>query len=1118
MSPLIGIIAIVVIVLIVLTVVYFVQRKKKKAAQNSQADVAPGGDEISILVREAEGKLAGAKLEQGTRVANLPVYFVLGESGSAKTSVVLHSGLDPELLAGQVYQNGNVASTPAANFWFARRTVFVDAGGKLPADTGKWSKLIHRLAPRTAVVGKGEQPPRAAIVCFDCENFTRQGAPEIATNMARNLRARLGEICQTMGINLPVYVLFTRMDRLPFFTDYVRNFSNEEAGQVLGATLPMVAARSEGVYADEETARLTGNFEAIFRSLAGTRIELLPRENDATKLPGEYEFPREFRKVRQILVQFLVDLCRPSQLATGPFLRGFYFTGVRPVIINESAPVAAAQQQQGGYGSASGATGIFAAGGRPAPQATPAPPPTGTRKVPQWVFLTQLFSGVLLADRPAMAASGASRKTNAARRALLIAIALISLILIAGFTTSFFKNRALETRVREAAQGIPSSESTGADMASVGALTKLDTLRQALVDISTWNRDGAPMSYRWGLYSGPAIYPEARRLYFDRFKQLLFAQTQNNLLSFLRALPATPGPDFGPTYDALKGYLITTSNPDKSTVAFLAPVLLKFWEYGRSVDSQRAHLAELQFEFYAEELKAGNPYSMENDAFAIEKARHYLTQFAGGERVYAFMLAEAGKKSPPIDFNRQYSGSAQVVLESHIVPGAFSKAGWNFMKDAINHVDRYYNGEPWVLGQQATANFDMAKLQQDLKTRYDADFIGQWRDYLKGASVTRYTSLKDAAGKLMQNSGNQSPILELLFVCSSNTAVDDPTVANVFQPVQAVVPPNAVDHFIAPQNQAYVNALLALQTAVEQIADQPGAPDPNAAGQSITAAAQAKMATRQMAQTFRVDANTHSETMVEALLEAPITAVEGMLRTLGPAELNGKGKDLCTQMRPLMSKYPFNPSATAQATLGEVDSIFQPQTGALWQLVAGNLAKAVTRQGTQFVPVAGSNVNPAFLAFLNRAAAFTAAAYANNSPDPHFTYSIKPVFSPDQESIQLVVDGQTADFTSPNAPAKQLVWPGPQQGVQMNGKFKGGMTFTYPTYDGLWAAFQFVGDADKHVGQEIEMTLRSGKQGRPVLNPSGQPVTVRLVVSANPPIFDRGYFASLGCVAEVAKP
>ena len=36
-------------------------------------------------------------------------------------------------------------------------------------------------------------------------------------------------------------------------------------------------------------------------------------------------------------MQFLVDLARPSHLGTNPFLRGFYFTGVRPVVVDDVA-------------------------------------------------------------------------------------------------------------------------------------------------------------------------------------------------------------------------------------------------------------------------------------------------------------------------------------------------------------------------------------------------------------------------------------------------------------------------------------------------------------------------------------------------------------------------------------------------------------------------------------------------------------------------------------------------------------------------------------------------------------------------------------------------------------
>lgn len=292
MNPLYIVIAIVVFAIIVLTIVYFIiQRKKKKAALAAEAAESqePSDDEVAILVREAESKLAAAKLE-GAKAAHLPVYLILGEVGCAKTSVMIHSGLDAELVAGQVNQQGNVSSTRSANIWYSRRSLFVEAGGKLLGETTKWKKLIHKLQPKTSVVGKGEQAPRAALVCFDSETFTRPGALEAAASSARALRSRLGEVCQAFGIRLPVYAVFTKMDRVPFFTEYVRNLSNDEATQVLGVTLPILPARPEGVYAEEETARLTGSFENLFRSLADARIEFLPARPIPRNCPRSMSF------------------------------------------------------------------------------------------------------------------------------------------------------------------------------------------------------------------------------------------------------------------------------------------------------------------------------------------------------------------------------------------------------------------------------------------------------------------------------------------------------------------------------------------------------------------------------------------------------------------------------------------------------------------------------------------------------------------------------------------------------------------------------------------------------------------------------------------------------------
>ncbi len=1111
------ILAVVLLLIVGLVVLLIVQKKKAKAAAAADAAEPAASDEISLLIRGAEAKLSGAKLESGARVGNLPALLLIGDAGSTKTSVMLHSGVEAELLAGHVYQNDDVAPTRSANIWFARRTLFVEAGGSLLADAGQWRTLVKKLQPKASVVSRGEQAARAVVVFYDCENFTRPGAQEAASASARNLRARLGEMSQALGINVPVYVLFTRIDRLPFCLEFIRNLNNEESGQVLGVTLPMVAQRAEGVYGEQETARLTDNFERLFRSMADSRPEFLGRETDASKLPAAYEFPREFRKLRQSVVQFLVDLCRPSQLSTGPFLRGFYFTGVRPVIINDSAPVQAASQAQGqgSYDAPPGATGIFSAGARAqAQRQTAAPVGTSSRKVPQWVFLTHLFNDILLADKSAMGASGASVKTSSARRILFLVLASLCLLFSIIFTVSFFKNRGLEAQVRDAAQSISMTAPPSGDVAPVADLRKLETLRQALDRLTSYHHNGAPLGYRWGLFTGNDLYPEARRIYFARFQQLLLLPAQRTIVPFLNGLPPKPGPEYSPTYDALKAYLITTSNHDKSTREFLPPALIKWWKNDRTVDDERANLAQKQFDFYAGELKDENPFTSDNDRAAVAHARMYLSQFEGADRVYAFMVSEAAKGNPPIDFNRQFPDSAKIVLEPHVVPGAFSKGGWNFMKDAIPHADRYFSGEEWVLGKQQATSMDRAALAQEIRTRYNKDFTDHWRTYIRQAAVQRYTGIPDAAQKLGVTSGAQSPLLALMCLASENTTVDDPTVAASFQPVQTVVPAGCTAKYNAPSNQSYMASLLALQASLEAIASQP-APSETAAAPTLQNATQARMAARQVAQAFRADSDLGGP--VEKLLEDPITNAEGVLKGLGPADLNKKGKDACAQIRPILSKYPFNPKSAADATIQDVNAIFAPKQGAIWQFWEANLQKLVSRQGT---PVAGApiQVTAAFQAYLARAAAFTDAAYPNGAANPQLKYTLRGVIGPDTEKIGGNIDGQPAEFVGAAAAAKSYVWPGPTPGMQLSIRLKGGNETLYPSYQGLWAVFRFVGDADRHVGSSVEMDARAGKANQLVRNPANnQPVTIKLEITANPPVFERSYFAGMGCVAEVAK-
>ncbi len=1110
------------------------QQAQQPTAAAPAAGAPPAPDDIDRLVREAAAKIASSRLGRGVKLSSLPAFFVLGETGTGKTSDVVFSGLDPELLAGYVYQDGAIVPTAAANIWFARKTLFVEASGKLAADSRPWVRLLQRLAPGKlqAIFGARKRAPRAAIVCFDCEKIAKAKDLEVISASARNLRARLEEMSQQLGASFPVYVFFNRLDRLPYFDDFASGLTNEEAAYVIGATIPVAVAQQSGVYAEQESRRLTEALEGIFFSLADCRPGLLAREHDTTKLPGIYEFPRQFRKLSRPVVQFLVDLCRPSHLRAGPFLRGFYFTGMRMVTPDTSPSgtlIATKTILQPSPSVSTSATTILRpedmGTGTMAPDwagATLAPGASEVRQVPQWLFLGHVFSDVLLKDNSALGASAASAQVSFWRRALLATAAVIFLIVSVGLIVSFAGNHGLETRVESAARAIRFSSLPASQLASEGQLQRLDALRQSLHQYDVYHYVRPPLSLRWGLYFGNRVRKVARELYFRRFYQLLLAPTQQAMRQSLSQLPATPTlkDAYSPVYDTLKAYLITTADPGRATCPFLTPALMSNWAGGHTLSPAVNQLATRQFNFYCEQLKVSNPYSSEYDTAAVTHARSYLAQFGASRRIYEAMIASASKANPPFDFARSFPQAEAVVHDPLEVPGAFTKAGWKFMQNAISHSSRYFSGEEWVLGKQSAQSVDHATLQQNLLKLYQRDYIGNWQKFLDAAYVVRYAGIRDAADKLLELSGNQSPLL--LFFCqvSRNTAVGSSAITNAFQAVQQVVPPACKEQYVQPSNTAYVNGLLQLQACISQVATTPSAQQNAARSACLNNANQAKIAALQIAQKFKIQQHGDTDQTVQRLMQEPIVSARLLLRPVGP----GNARDLCAQFDAMRGGFPFTRSSSRLATLPELNTFYAPSTGALSQLYQAKLTKLLIPVGSRYIakPNSSFHLDPYFLHFFNQAAEIQQALYPNGSKQPDYAFTLLPFPSQGIQSLTLAIDGQSYTSSGDSQQPMSFAWPGTgAQGVTLTAKFSGGSQLTLLHYSGLWAVFRFFDSASsiRKTGNGWLIQWSPTTSGQPMTLPNGKPVTIQFQAETGgePFLFEPGFLSGVACVSRIVR-
>ena len=187
----------------VILFIYLREKRRDAAARSLQ-----GGSDLDTLLRDAERRLATAQRTGPKSLDSLPILYILGDANSAKTTAVLKSGFDPELLAGQVYRDQDIVPTPVINLWYAQDCVFTEVGDAIRKAPALWNRLIRKTRPKAfrSAMGK-EAPVRAAVVCVSSELFLGAGAADTALAAARSTNQMLRDLAQQLGTEVPVYVI-----------------------------------------------------------------------------------------------------------------------------------------------------------------------------------------------------------------------------------------------------------------------------------------------------------------------------------------------------------------------------------------------------------------------------------------------------------------------------------------------------------------------------------------------------------------------------------------------------------------------------------------------------------------------------------------------------------------------------------------------------------------------------------------------------------------------------------------------------------------------------------------------------------------------------------------------
>ena len=1084
---------------------------------------SPRSEDLQARLAAIRKRLSAARRPS---MDKLPLVLLVGPSGSAKSTSVLNSDLAAEQLSGDSPRDGQFPPTEGVNAWYSDGTVLVEAGADLAQDPALWSQLLRRIVPRrllAAILTGKAQAPRAAVVCFSCEGLVgSEASPDVALSWARALRTRLLEMSEELGVRVPVYVLFTKADRIPSFQDYFWSLTEEEAGRVLGSTLALLSPHETASYSDIQSHRLARAFGDLFRSLALKRPKYLDQESGTVRTARAYEFPREFRKLTGTASQFLLELCKPSQLQVSPFLRGFYFVGRQELPAEGPAP--RRMEEAPSFPAAGGATAIFDPRALEAQARPPAYAPaarSGTRH--RWLFLPRVLRDVVLRDDIAIGMMRGGTRVSLGRRLLLGTVTFVALLVLIPFLlAAFIHNRGLQSRVGESLAAVEEIRDWSGGGAETGeALRRLEALRAKADTLWIYETDGPPLKFgAWlGLYTGSRLHPVVLDRYVGPFTTLLLSPALDSIRTELRSLPAVPGPesDYQVTYEALRAYLMATRYPERSETEFLSAALTRRWHILR--DEESLALAARQFDFFGDRLLLSDRFAgTQAEEGTVVRTREFLARMGQVQPFYASLISKANQRYRTFRFEEVVAGPVSGALSvGPEIPGAFSAEGHRFVRDQLSRPDSLLQAEEWVLGEVTPPNPELVARQID--SLYEREYPRRWEELLARTSVANFRDVGDATRRLGQLAGDDSPLTRLLSTVSSNVFEGPESAAARFRPLNAFLPRDSAGHMtLSPSALGYFDALDALRSAMEDM-DRVQGPARLSAVEGIQARQipDAQGVTRQIRREMGADPQGREVTnALMRILEQPIEGAAGLIRSAEPAELNRRGAEFCTEYnRRVGSKYPFQATSSDEPSLDDLAAVFQRGVSLVWNLEPP-LEPYMERSGPTYQQRSGSSVqvNPAFLEFYASARRFSEAIYAEGAEVPQVEFSIRPSLSESSqgvESVTLRMDGRETVCTELDCRTLRLSWEGSASSeVELLARVDGQDVRLFGPHRGSWAVFRLFAEATGWRSPGEQHTVRWTVRG------TQRRVSAVVDLGRLPAVFSTTMMRDLRCVPQIS--
>ncbi len=290
--------------------------------------VAPGEENVAevnqkfqdILTQMKRSKMGGRKF-----LRDMPWYVIIGPPGTGKTTALRQSGLHfPIDLSDDLK---GVGGTRNCDWFFTEDAVLIDTAGRYvqqesepDVDSAEWQGFLSLLRRH-----RGRRALNGVILTLSVEELLDDEAS--LREHGREIRKRLSELREKLEIQLPVYLMITKVDLIPGFETFFGSLGTNAREQVWGATLA-TDSRVDGTMIEREVRALLARLEERIPGRLADDLTVSDR--------GEvFRFPAEIDRLTQPMKALIDTVFGDSRYEESPWLRGFYLTSAT----QEGSPV-----------------------------------------------------------------------------------------------------------------------------------------------------------------------------------------------------------------------------------------------------------------------------------------------------------------------------------------------------------------------------------------------------------------------------------------------------------------------------------------------------------------------------------------------------------------------------------------------------------------------------------------------------------------------------------------------------------------------------------------------------------------------------------------------------------